>query len=200
MLRKYLLSKRLVAFGLSAAASISGGFLIASYEGNPVDRTGLSSVYLDPIGIPTACYGQTGRDLYGRKIQLGMTYTQDECLRMLASTVKSFEEAVDRRVKVGYASPWQKAALISFTYNVGEGSLQSSTLLRKLNSGEHEEACKELTRWVYANKKVLPGLVHRRGEEMRWCMGDVPEDVQLSYEDIVEQVVPLYVEKTTARG
>lgn len=188
-------SKKLAAFGLSAAAALSGGYLIIPWEGSVKNKDGLHAVYKDPIGIETTCYGMTGTDLYGRKIRMGMTYTEEECTKMLAQTIEKFEKELDSRVKVGYASVWQKAALISFVYNVGPGNLQTSTLLRKLNSGDHEGACEQLTRWVYANKTLLQGLVRRRGEEMKWCLGEVPEDAKMSYEDIVYGYVKAFTEE-----
>lgn len=179
------LTKRLAAAGLSLAAVISGGYLIAPWEGLPTNKSGLHPVYLDAVGIPTVCYGQTGKDLHGRQIRMGMTYTTDECEKMLAETLSNFEKEIDRRVRVEYDSVWQKAAILSFTYNVGVGNLQSSTLLRKLNSGDSSGACQELSRWVYANKKRLQGLVNRRGEEYKWCMGDVPWEAQNTYKDLL---------------
>jgi lysozyme len=38
-------------------------------------------------------------------------------------------------------------------------------LLKKLNSGDTEGASDEFSKWVYADKKVLPGLVRRREAE-----------------------------------
>lgn len=56
-------------------------------------------------------------------------------------------------------------ALVSWTYNLGKRNLQSSTLLRVLNAGEYAKVPAEIKRWVYANKRVIPGLVNRRAEE-----------------------------------
>lgn len=88
-------------------------------------------------------------------------------------------------MRVDYSSPYQRAALISFVYNVGAGNVQSSTLLKKLNSGDHLGACQQLTRWVYAQKIKLQGLVKRRTEELDWCMGNVSDDVKVDFEDIL---------------
>src|SRR5690606_9565006 len=183
------LTKKLLAYGLSTAAAISGGYLIAPREGNPTGKDGLSSVYLDPIGIPTVCCGQTGKDLYGRTIRLGMTYTQQECEKMLAQSVTKHEALLDSVVYVPYKSDWMKAALISFTYNVGIGNVKSSSLLKRLNARDYDAACNELVKWVYANKKKLPGLVSRRGEEKQWCLGIVPQDAQESYKATLENYI-----------
>lgn len=179
------ISKKMAAIGMSVAASLAAGYLIVPWEGSVVNDKKEYVVYLDPVGIPTGCWGQTGTDLYGRLIRKGMTYTEEECLIMLEKSVKHFESVVDRNVRVPYASPYQKAALISFSYNVGEGNLRSSTLLRQLNSGQHEAACEQLARWIYAKKKILKGLVDRRSEEMQWCLGDVPYEVEITFLEIV---------------
>jgi lysozyme len=59
----------------------------------------------------------------------------------------------------------QFAALISFTFNLGSGALQRSTLRRKLNRAEYLSASNEFNRWVYAGGYKLKGLIRRRFEE-----------------------------------
>lgn len=56
-------------------------------------------------------------------------------------------------------------ALVSFEFNIGYGAFNSSTLLKLLNQGKYIDAANQFERWVYANKKVLPGLVKRRAAE-----------------------------------
>jgi lysozyme len=53
-------------------------------------------------------------------------------------------------------------ALVSFTFNLGEGALQRSTLLKKLNAGDYPGTALEFRRWVYSGGKILTGLVTRR--------------------------------------
>lgn len=180
--------KWLVGSGLSIAAALSGGFLIQPHEGTVKDRNGMHVAYLDAVGIPTICYGQTGKDLYGRKIELGMKLKEEECMEMLVRTVNKFEKEVDALVKVDYKSEYQKAALISFAYNVGTTNLAKSTLLKSLNAGNHIDACNRLSDWVYAQKKKLNGLVRRREEERAWCLGNVPMDVKVTYSEVVDLV------------
>ncbi len=57
------------------------------------------------------------------------------------------------------------AALTDFTFNLGAGRLQTSTLKRRVNDANWPEAARELRRWVYGGGKVLPGLVARREAE-----------------------------------
>lgn len=57
------------------------------------------------------------------------------------------------------------AAVVDFTFNLGGGRLQISTLRRRLNERDWEAAARELRRWVYGGGRVLPGLVARRAAE-----------------------------------
>ena len=54
------------------------------------------------------------------------------------------------------------AAIIDFTFNLGAGRLQTSTLRRRVNQRDWPGAATELKRWVYGGGVVLPGLVIRR--------------------------------------
>lgn len=59
------------------------------------------------------------------------------------------------------------AAIVDFTFNLGAGRLQTSTLRRRVNQRDWFAAGQELRRWVYGGGKVLPGLVTRREAEVR---------------------------------
>ena len=56
-------------------------------------------------------------------------------------------------------------ALVSFTFNLGAGALQRSTLRRKVNREEHADVPAELMKWVWAGGRKLKGLVKRRQAE-----------------------------------
>lgn len=75
-----------------------------------------------------------------------------------------FEKAVTRNVTVQLNQD-QFDALVSFTFNLGEGNLKQSTLLKKVNAGDFAGAAKEFPRWNKADGKVLAGLVRRRASE-----------------------------------
>ena len=59
----------------------------------------------------------------------------------------------------------QFAALVSFTFNLGGGALQRSTLRQKVNRKEHGEVPAEFMKWVRAGGRKLPGLIKRRAAE-----------------------------------
>jgi len=58
------------------------------------------------------------------------------------------------------------AAIVDFTFNLGAGRLQTSTLRRRVNQQDWAIAAQELRRWVYGGGVVLPGLVIRREAEV----------------------------------
>ena len=58
------------------------------------------------------------------------------------------------------------AAIVDFTFNLGAGRLQTSTLRRRINQQEWTAAATELRRWVHGGGKFLPGLVARREAEV----------------------------------
>lgn len=147
--------QRLVAaIGSGAAALVVP--LVMQYEGT-VPKT-----YRDPVGILTACTGHTGPEL-----RMGQTFTRQQCEEMLFSDLEKHAQALDcvkRPLTDG-----QKAAFLSFAFNVGNGAFCKSTLVHKANAGDMPGACAELSRWVYAGGKQLPGLVKRRAAEREMC-------------------------------
>ena len=58
------------------------------------------------------------------------------------------------------------AAIVDFTFNLGAGRLQTSTLRRRVLQRDWPAAATELRRWIYGGGRVLPGLVLRRQAEV----------------------------------
>ncbi|HCT6008137.1 TPA: lysozyme [Klebsiella pneumoniae] len=119
--------------------------------------------YQDVVGVWTVCDGHTGTD-----IRHGHRYTDRECGSLLKADLQKVASAIDPLIKVRIPDP-TRAALYSFTYNVGSGAFASSTLLKKLNAGDVPGACKELQRWTYAGGKQWKGLITRREIEREVC-------------------------------
>lgn len=119
--------------------------------------------YKDIGGVWTVCNGITGPDVI-----IGKVYTEVECKNLLQKHLIPYARSVERAVKVP-ASEYQKAALISFSFNVGVNAFERSSLLRYLNSGESKKACDALRQWVYVDKKKIPGLMNRREVEREIC-------------------------------
>lgn len=59
------------------------------------------------------------------------------------------------------------SAIADFAYNLGLDRLKHSTLRRRLNAGEIEDAKDELRKWVYGGGKKLRGLILRRDAEAK---------------------------------
>jgi lysozyme len=58
------------------------------------------------------------------------------------------------------------AAIVDFTFNLGAGRLQASTLRRRVNQRDWPGAAQELRKWVHGGGRVLLGLVVRRQAEI----------------------------------
>ena len=121
-------------------------------------------MYADPIGRLAVCYGHDDQTL-----TLGKTYTRAQCEAMLSDDLVKHARALDcikRPLTEG-----QRAAFVSFAYNVGEGAFCGSTLVKKANAGDLAGACAELSRWTMAGGKYWQGLANRRAAERAVCEG-----------------------------
>lgn len=112
--------------------------------------------YMCPGGYMTIGYGHMIRDgeQFGRIDRV-------EAERLLLQDVAVAERAVARLIEVPLHQG-QFDALVDFTFNLGSGALQRSTLRRRLNRGRYRDVPKELRRWVHAGGRRLKGLVRRR--------------------------------------
>ena len=119
------------------------------------------TVYTCPAGFTTIGYGHVVQA--DENFSDGVTTATAEIL--LRQDVTKAEAAVLRLIHVPLTDG-QFNALVSFTYNLGQGALQRSTLRRKVNRKEHQAAPAEFMRWVWAHGRKLPGLVKRRFVEV----------------------------------
>jgi GH24 family phage-related lysozyme (muramidase) len=130
--------------------------LICRFEGfSPV-------IYICPAGYPTIGYGHLITAANKERFLDGVD--EDEALELLRSDVGKAERAVLRLIAVPLTQG-QFDALVSFTFNLGSGALQRSTLRRKVNREEHDDVPAELMKWVWAGGRKLKGLVKRRKAE-----------------------------------
>lgn len=121
-------------------------------------------IYLDAAGLPTIGYGHLLRAGEAEMFKNGISPEAGEAL--LIKDVLSAEQAVLRLIHVPLTDG-QFDALVSFTFNLGSGALQRSTLRRKINREEHDEVPEQLMRWVWAGGRKLKGLARRREAEVR---------------------------------
>lgn len=128
--------------------------LIKTFEGFRAEP------YLCPAGYWTIGYGHLLRAEEGLAVPLSRMAAET----LLRQDVAAAEAAVLRHIRVPL-SDGQFDALVSFTFNLGAGALQRSTLRRKVNRDDHAAVPQELMRWVYAGGRRLPGLTRRRAAE-----------------------------------
>lgn len=146
---------------LAAAAVLALAIpTVAFFEG---DRL---AAYLDPVGIPTICYGYAGGD-----VRPSDRATREQCDALLTVEVWEHYQGAMGCLSRPLTNE-QAAAVTSFTYNVGVGAFCGSTMARKINAGAPAtDWCRELDRWVYAGGRKLGGLVRRRAHERDLCLG-----------------------------
>lgn len=118
--------------------------------------------YLDPVGILTVCDGETSGIIPGK------VYTPAECDAMLAKSLVVHGSGIADCIRVDIPL-YTRGAFTSFGYNVGVSAFCNSTANKKLNAGDTAGACAELSKWIYAKGRVLPGLVKRRAKERAMC-------------------------------
>lgn len=152
--------------------AVAAGALVISAAGvtGIIKHEGMvRTAYVDPVGVVTVCAGHT------RTAKLGQKLSAEQCERLLREDLSYAENAVRRLVRVPVTQN-QYDALISWTFNFGEGKLATSTLLRKVNANDCWGAGAEFAKWTKGRVRgelvVLPGLVKRRADERKaWESG-----------------------------
>ena len=125
------------------------------------------NLYNDPAGHCTIGVGHLvhyGNCNGSEPAEFSAGISEQRAYEILRADVNTAVQAVKNLVRVPL-NQQQFDALVSFTFNLGVGNLQSSDLLARLNAGEYSAVPYELSRWVYGGGVKLPGLVRRRNEE-----------------------------------
>lgn len=135
--------------------------LIAEREQGPRGGPALKA-YLCPAGVWTIGWGRIDG------VKPGMTCTAAEADEWLC------DDLIGRTARVqamltAYAAPNALGALVSLAYNIGDGGLKGSTVLRAHNAGDMQAASRAFSLWNKARVRgvltVLPGLTSRRAAE-----------------------------------
>ena len=95
-------------------------------------------------------------------------FSKEEVDGILRNDLARFERGVAQYCPVS-PSQGQSDALVSFSFNVGLGTLQRSTLRQKVLRGDAAED--EFLRYTIGGGKVLKGLVNRRNDERALYLG-----------------------------
>lgn len=125
------------------------------------------SSYQDVGGIWTIGYGDTGPD-----VGPGLNITQEQADERLKNKLAYFEAGVERYVTAPINDN-QFSALVCFSYNIGLGNLQHSTLLNFVNAGMYRAAADQFLAWNKVKGVPVEGLTQRRlSERALFLKGD----------------------------
>lgn len=160
---------------LTRAQRVGGALAIASVIAAGME--GLrQSVYADPVGIATVCFGHTGF------VDKGKRYTLDECKALLDADMRQAVELVE--------ACWPNrlptkslAAFGDLAFNAGPKVICDvgySQLAKHLAMGDLRAACEDLPRYDKARVGgvlvTLPGLTKRRALERKLCLEGVEDE------------------------
>jgi lysozyme len=122
-----------------------------------------SKPYLCPANVATIGYGSTYYS-DGRKVTLEDAPMDESIARalLMVELEHTYLPGVLRNCPILATDEKKCNAIVDFVYNLGIGRLQTSTLKRKINAQEWEQAQEQLMLWTKGGGKVLPGLVKRR--------------------------------------
>ena len=124
-----------------------------------------SRPYLCPAGVPTIGYGATRYENGVRVTLQDPPITRERAEQLLQWELRSQCLPSVLRLCPGIDTPERLAAILDFTFNLGAGRLQASTLRRRINAGQWDGVPDELRKWVNGGGRRLPGLVARRDAE-----------------------------------
>jgi len=122
------------------------------------------------IGVGHVMYPEQGklkieaRDGFALRPEDNRVWTKDEVDGILRSDLARFERGVAQFCPVPLTQGMYDS-LVSFSFNVGLGTLQRSTLRQKLLRGDKAGAAEELLKYCMAGGKILKGLQNRRIDE-----------------------------------
>lgn len=122
-------------------------------------------LYPDQAKLPMA-----ERLTYELKKPDNRIWSKDEVNALLEYDLKRFVRGVARYCPAPLTQG-QRDALVSFSFNVGLGTLQRSTLRQKHNRGDFSGAADEFLKFTKGGGKVLKGLVNRRRDERAMYLG-----------------------------
>ena len=149
--------KNMLGIPESMSVSNKGVDLICEFEGKRL------AAYDDGVGVWTIGFG-TIKYPNGVRVKKGDTCTLDQAKEYMRHDLIEFEHTVNSSVKVPLNQN-QFDALVSLAYNIGSNAFKSSTLVKKLNTGDYQGAADQFNVWINAGGKRMQGLVSRRDRE-----------------------------------
>ena len=149
--------KNMLGIPESMSVSNKGVDLICEFEGKRL------VAYDDGVGVWTIGFG-TIKYPSGNRVKKGDTCTLEQAKEYMRHDLIEFEHTVNSSVKVPLNQN-QFDALVSLSYNIGSSAFKSSTLVKKLNTGDYQGAADQFNVWVNGGGKRMQGLVNRRDKE-----------------------------------
>lgn len=168
---------------LKRAALVSSSVMLLALPFTAHEEGLRTAAYLDSVGVPTICYGET------EGVKLGDRKTKTECDVIFYAKLGVFAHAIDMTIQPALSDPTH-AALTSWSYNVGMGAMRGSTLVKKANRGDIIGACKELIKkdessgvcrgygCGWAGGRMIKGIQNRRVREHKLCLKGI-EDAKI---------------------
>ena len=127
-------------------------------------------IYQDQIKFPMiAKEGYAGmiRKDYPLKPEHNRTWSKDELVKIFKADLVSFERGVLRLAPNLAGRQGAFDACVAFSFNVGLGNFQRSTIRMKIGREEWDAAAEAFMSWTKAGGKELRGLVLRRTAERK---------------------------------
>ena len=131
---------------------------------------------LHTVGVGHVLYPEQGRlkleerDAFPLRPEDDRVFPMEEVNGILAADLQRFERGVEKFCPV-VLTQGMFDGLVSFSFNVGLGTLQRSTLRQKLLRGDKEGAAEEFLKYCMAGGKILKGLQNRRIDERALFLG-----------------------------
>ena len=134
-----------------------------------------SVLYQDQIRLPMIRkegYAGIIRSEYPLKQEHNRIWSDEEINQLFLRDLVSFERGVLRLAPnlAGHQSAFD--ACVAFSFNVGLGNFQRSTIRQKILREEWPEAAEAFMQWTKAGGQVLKGLVRRRSAEVDLFLSD----------------------------
>ena len=130
-----------------------------------------SKPYRCPAGLWTVGVGHLIGDGKSLPESWNKTFTNDEINGLLKSDLNRFELGVCKMLPNVPLRQCEFDALVSFSFNLGLGTFQRSTIRQALLRGDKEAAMESLVKYCKAGGKILKGLQNRRLDEKRLFLG-----------------------------
>lgn len=155
---------RLLPSVLTVSAIAVAG--IAAFEGYR------ARAYDDGAGVATVGFGTTTRE-DGSPIRPGDALQPARAVVRLAKDADRIGREIAACIGDVPLAQHEFDAFVSLAYNIGPGAFCRSTIVKRLKQSppDYAGACAAIRMWTRAGGRELPGLVKRREEEYRRCMG-----------------------------